>query len=346
MLRNHKRSPWAIVLGLSLALSASSSFGSEGNQSSGNERSNPANWTQPQNDSQYWGNPTRVIASDRDQADLDSQAGAVPGLTVAPAKVFEMRNVAKVAATATSLGSGDLLDRHGALLPTITIHPIYWGPSSTLNVSYQLNTTNFLSGLVCSNCSTRLAGMLKQYSRGANINISLGKSYSDTSNPPSNAPATNAVANEVVKVVSAGAKDPIDPTGLYLVFTSNFPSRAGYCAYHGAASVRIASTTTSFTFGYMPNLASQLNGCGAQYLPNYVASGVGQAFDSLFNVTTHELYETITDPGTSGYAWYDASGYEIGDKCAWNWSTSIAAAGKTYVVQQEYSNLTHSCAVS
>lgn len=345
-MRNAKSASIAAVAGLSLLLTGVNAFAGDSKSGAEASKSNTSNWTQPQNESQYWGNATRNIASDQDQADLDSQVQAVPGLTVVTGKVFEMKPSIKAAASTTSAGSGDLLDHAGVVLPTVTIHPIYWGPASTLNSTYQSNALAFLTGLVCTGCNTGLSGMIRQYSRGAAVNIAVGKSYSDSTNPPGSAPATTAIANEVIKVVSTQAKDPVDPTGLYLVFTSNFPTRASYCAYHGAASVKISNVTTAFTFGYMPNLSSQLLGCGAHWLPGYVASGLGESFDSLFSVTTHELYETMSDPMTRGYAWYDAAGYEIGDKCAWNWATAISAGGRSFVVQQEYSNTAHKCAVS
>lgn len=325
------------------------SFASDSRGSSETSKANSDNWVQPKNETQYWGNATRNIASDKDQADLDSQVQPIPGLTVASAKVFEMKGASLngAAASTTSLGSGKLLDRGGAVLPTVTIHPIYWGPSSTLTPTYISKVSSFLTGLTCSGCSAGLSGMLLQYSRGASINISVGKPYTDSAlAPPTSSPSTTALANEVVKVVSTVAKDPIDPTGLYLVFTSNFPSRASYCAFHGAASVRIANVTTSFAFGYMPNLSNQLSGCGAHYLPGYATnlSNLGESYDSLFNVTTHELYEAMTDPLTRGNGWYDVTGYEIGDKCAWNWSTPITSGGINFVVQQEYSNSLARCA--
>jgi hypothetical protein len=333
-----------VITTLALALNIGVSQADDVTKSTeSSKNSNANNWTQPRNETQYWGNPTHNVGNDKDQSDLDAQAGNVPGLQVVSGKIFEMKSNAN-AATSTSSGSGQLIDHKGAVLPTAKIYSIFWGPSQTLNATYQANTANFLNGLVCSNCASGLSGMLGQYSRSASINISYGKSYVDLSNPPASSPSTTAVANEVLKVVITNAKETLDRNGIYLVFTSNFPTRASYCAWHGAATARINNVSTSFTMGYMPNLSTQLTGCGAHYLPNYTASGLGENFDSLFNVTTHELYETMSDPMTSGYGWYDAAGFENGDKCAWNWSTQISSSGKTFIVQQEYSNALKQCA--
>ena len=51
--------------------------------------------------------------------------------------------------------------------------------------------------------------------------------------------------------------------------------------------------------------------------------------DSMISVLAHELAETGSDPLIN--AWYDASGNENGDKCAWNFGTlSTAANGAKY----------------
>jgi hypothetical protein len=305
-----------------------------------NSTAQDQNWTAPKDDSRYWGNPTQNIGSDEDQKKLDAQTPAVPGLSVIPGKVFGFRPNSRNASTSSS-GSGDLIDHRGSILPTINTHAIFWG--SVFPSGYQTNVQSFLTNLNCSSCSSGLSGMIKQYTRGGNI-ISIGSSLPifDNSNPPTSAPTTTAIANEVVKVINANHLT-LDSNGMYLVYASNFPSRASYCAFHGAATVRINGTNKTFTFGYMPNPSSQLSGCGAHYLPGYQSSGLGESTDSAINVTTHELYETMTDPMTSGNAWYDATGYEIGDKCAWNWSTTIVQGSITFYVQQEYSNTAHAC---
>ncbi len=73
--------------------------------------------------------------------------------------------------------------------------------------------------------------------------------------------------------------------------------------------------------------------------------------DSEINVTSHENIEAITDP--LGNAWYDPSGNEIGDKCAWNFGSPLGgtpgaeynepiSSGK-YWLQQEWSNAVVGC---
>jgi hypothetical protein len=117
-----------------------------------------------------------------------------------------------------------------------------------------------------------------------------------------------------------------------MVFTNNFPAKAGYCAWHGAGSV---SGSANFAIAYQPYLANQ-SGCSASYLAGYKAK-TNVAVDSVANVASHEIYETVTDPLLN--AWYDSAGAEIGDKCAWKTATTIYG----YSVQTEWDNSISGC---
>ena len=56
--------------------------------------------------------------------------------------------------------------------------------------------------------------------------------------------------------------------------------------------------------------------------------------DMITIVVSHEIREAITDPQLN--AWYDASGYEADDKCAWHNLYRMSEGG--FAVQPEYSN--------
>ena len=348
---NLRKSAIFTVALLILTTTSVNSF-AESKSDSDQKGANNANvWSEEKNPTDFWAKPNKNVSNSQDQKDLENQSPKYSGLSVVPAEVFSARNTATATCISTSCGSGDLTNHGGSMLPTVTIYSIYWGSATVLSNNYKNNTDNFLKGLVCASasCNTTLTNTLQQYwTGGKNTSISFGRNFTDTSAAPSSAPSTSTIANEVVKVVKA-AGQTFDPNGLYLVFTDRYPSRAGYCAWHSAAKVSISRTTTaSFAFGYMPSLLTATTSCGAHYLPGYTPSQLGEGFDSLFNVTTHELYEAMTDSLISGNAWYDAAGYENGDKCAWNWATPLTMnwSGTNYrfVVQQEYSNATHACA--
>ncbi|MGI8550417.1 MAG: hypothetical protein ACR2PL_06405 [Dehalococcoidia bacterium] len=136
-----------------------------------------------------------------------------------------------------------------------------------------------------------------------------------------------------------------------------------YCAYHSAFnfSLTLTGSVTYTLWANMPDAwSSRPNGfspeCGAQnrsggpYRPNGDAGA-----DGVINTTSHELFETITDPVSYSLdrgvtfvgGWYDSNGMgEIGDKCAFMYGSlasnqsNIRLNDNPYVVQQEWSNLT------
>ena len=71
-------------------------------------------------------------------------------------------------------------------------------------------------------------------------------------------------------------------------------------------------------------------------------TGHSEGLAAVANVTGHELSESITDP--RGNAWYDSSGEENGDKCAWAWLSNpapepvVLGNGTSWVMQGEWSN--------
>ena len=104
-----------------------------------------------------------------------------------------------------------------------------------------------------------------------------------------------------------------------------------FCAYH--------SSVGNMVYANMPFADTVPSACDAGYHPN---SAINANADATINVTSHEHNESITDP--FGSAWYDSSGNEIGDKCAWMFGTvgsnqaNQTINGHPYILQQEFSN--------
>ncbi|HYL55421.1 MAG TPA: hypothetical protein VEU73_07570 [Gemmatimonadales bacterium] len=133
-----------------------------------------------------------------------------------------------------------------------------------------------------------------------------------------------------------------DPNTLYLVFTDQLVNLGGefgvvYCAYHGnftwnGNDVKYAAMPHDIDF---PD-CNALNGS-----PNN-----DPAADAEVNTLAHETEETNTDEDLN--AWYDSSGNENADKCAWtfgatyqtaNGSTANMSLGsKDFLVQQNWVN--------
>jgi hypothetical protein len=224
----------------------------------------------------------------------------------------------------------NLIDHGGAVLPTSHVYAIYWGPVSS-DVSDALYW--FFTGFG----GSTYANILTQYMRGgapAPPATSYTPFASDPSAPPSHAPSVQTIVNEVC--ASLGGSAP-DPEGVYFVITSNFPRGANYCAWHsygncGGHQIAVA---------YLPDL----NGVGGCDIPSLGTNPFSNDGQSMANVAAHELSESITDQLIS--AWYDSSGQEVGDKCAWQFGSPVTLSnGIAWQIQEEWSNADFGCVQS
>jgi len=153
----------------------------------------------------------------------------------------------------------------------------------------------------------------------------------DTSTPPTN--VTDAIVqSEVNKYLSTNAKDNnaiyevVIPSGSYSSSGSQDscggPNLA-YCAYHSW----IGSGTTATKYSIQPY--PSCSGCAL--------SGWTDA-QNQDHFITHETREAVTDP--TGSTWFDRSGNELDDKCAWS-PTPFLSGGFGY--QYEWSNAARGC---
>jgi hypothetical protein len=197
---------------------------------------------------------------------------------------------------------------------------IFWGTSWN-------NPGDKISGLFSFYSGIGGSGYIKtntEYTDGSG-NVSSAVSYSgaivDLSAAPRRAPRTSAILNEVCAQIS----NPV-ANGYYAVYVDTPRRNAGYCAWHSAASCN--GTPVQFAFFF--NLDGD-PGCDPQSSENY-----SQGLAALANVSGHELSEALTDPRLN--AWYDASGAENADKCAWTFNGTVGFGGKTWKIQGNWSN--------
>jgi hypothetical protein len=152
----------------------------------------------------------------------------------------------------------------------------------------------------------------------------------DASAAPSKALTVSGAVDEACKMTN----DNPDPNAVYFIYTSTGAGHVSYCAWHswgncatGGAPVQVA---------YMPNIDGEA-GCD----PQDTTTGHSQGLAALANVTSHELSEAITDPRSGG--WYDSSGGENGDKCAWSFHNDVKLSSRTtWKLQMEWSNAAYS----
>ncbi len=173
---------------------------------------------------------------------------------------------------------------------------------------------------------TSYAATVDEYTDAAGKSVSSSISYSghivDSSAVPRTL-GTSAVLGEVCKVVTKPVAN-----AYYPVYVDKKRGNANYCAYHSWGTCK----GTPVEFGFFFDLDGDA-GCD----PQSTVSGESQGLAALANVTGHELSETRSDP--NGNAWFDSSGEENGDKCAWTFGGSYVLLGSTkWKIQGNWSN--------
>jgi hypothetical protein len=241
-----------------------------------------------------------------------------------------------------------------------TNYAIFWEPSLTASVNSVSPTYNALISRFLQDIGgTGLYGVATQYYQttgGTTQNIansaSFGGSYVDTSIYPGPVLTDAEIQGEVTKAMQANGW-----TGgvghEFFVFTAKGEiscagvecSNAIFCAYHSSFTIG----SQEILYANQPYTGTTPVGCNTPTSPNGDLDA-----DSTINVVSHELMETVTDPsvGDSNYAWLDASGSEIGDKCNFVFGSTdssgadLHANGHPYIVQQEWSNRAGGCSMS
>lgn len=140
-----------------------------------------------------------------------------------------------------------------------------------------------------------------------------------------------AIFTIVKKAITGGGfgTTAADPDGLYFVLTSkDVTASSGFCTqYCGWHSSSVMDPSTAQTvggvnvkFSFIGNPEKCPSSCAA--LTTGPNANVGA--DGMASILIHELEETATDP--DGATWYDSTGYENADKCAWTFGTTYTAA--------------------
>ena len=161
--------------------------------------------------------------------------------------------------------------------------------------------------------------------------------YDNTAAAPSH-PTQSQLAAEAVNAAGHFNNTTVGSNASvqYVIATATGNSSSGfgtrYCAWH-------SSTTSNYgdiAYTNLPYITDAGSSCGANF------NGLG-ADAGITIVGGHEFAETETDqfPSTG---WTDGSGYEIGDKCAWNSLTSLQnfPNGNSFPVQPLWSNAANS----
>jgi hypothetical protein len=126
--------------------------------------------------------------------------------------------------------------------------------------------------------------------------------------------------------------------------TINYQPSAAYCAYHSQALSGTIYANMPFPIYQSP--VGFTCGSDARFPAIQTPNGDPDA-DTEISPTSHEVMEAITDPDVST-GWYDSSGFENGDECAYVFGPTQGTAGQLYnqvinhnhyLTQEEFSNL-------
>ncbi|HEY2093433.1 MAG TPA: hypothetical protein VGJ81_16270 [Thermoanaerobaculia bacterium] len=223
----------------------------------------------------------------------------------------------------------NLVDHGGPVMTAPKVVCIFWG-FGTGN-SYTAAMQSFrTSGMYNYN------RMLSQYrSAGSSASTNMGGSANDkfdTSTPPAN--VTDALVQAEVKKFFGGAEDTNTIYQVFIPSTSyssdgsstscGGPSLA-YCAYHG--DFTDGSRNVKYSIEPSPSCSGcQTSGFNTNQNANHFA--------------IHESREAISDPDLN--AWYDRSGNEADDKCAWS-PTPFIDQATGFAYQYEWSNSAGGC---
>jgi hypothetical protein len=221
--------------------------------------------------------------------------------------------------------SPNLVYHSGGILMSTVVQPIYWG-TGWGNASFVGDKITGLGAFYGGVGGSGYMNTNAEYtdSSGAHFGtaVTLGSGFIDASAAPRRAPNTSAVLAEVAKRIA----NPV-ANGYYPVYVDTPRGHAGYCAWHSWGSVNGVPVQFAFFF----NLDGE-PGCD----PADSSATHSQGLEALANVSGHELSEAVTDPRGAG--WFDSSGAENADKCAWTFNQPVKFNGSTWKIQGNWSN--------
>ena len=244
--------------------------------------------------------------------------------------------------------AGSKLTYHGGpeMTGTANVYAIFWEPTGNVESGYN-SLINQYFGDVNGTGLYKNNTQYKNSSGGDPSAEHLVASWVDSSAYPESPLLDSDMQNEVTHAQQVNGWTFEHQQHLlclpseereYLCFDSSQTQCASnyFCAYHN-------SFGSNSLYAAMPYAASFSCNPGGK-LPN------NNDADLTINVTSHEQMEAATDP--LGNAWYDRSGNEIGDKCAWIFGTrgsnggDVTWNGHSYLVQKEYDNAKSGCVLT
>lgn len=260
----------------------------------------------------------------------DLQQGAQPPADVAAAKGSEPpmlgMHMARGAHSHGGTSSPLMTFHNGTILTTAATQAIFWGTSWS-NATFVADKITGLDSWYEGFGASHYSEASDEYT-GTNGQVTAATSYLghlvDGSAAPSKAPSTSTILAEVCKEITSPVAD-----GYYAVYTDTPRGHASYCAWHSYGTCSGVQVQIAFFFDLDGD-----TGCD----PQDTVTGHSEGLAALANVSGHELSEARTDPDSGG--WFDSSGAENGDKCAWTFGVPYVTFtnGTDWKIQGEWSN--------
>jgi sugar lactone lactonase YvrE len=257
-----------------------------------------------------------------------------------------IRGTAPKAPITGAVATGNGINYHnGPVLHTINVYYIWYGDWNGLDPTGPPILTDFVSN------------------EGGSTYFNINTTYGDTTGGVPNAVAfagqttvagtntslaDNDIANIVATALAQFGGTP-DTNGVYFVLTApGINETSGflttYCGWHTHGSFPNGGGTLDIKYSFVGNASGPSLGNCAEQTSSSPNGDPGA--DAMVSVIAHELEETATDPDLN--AWYDGSGQENADKCAWTFGTTYAASNgslanmklgaRDYLVQQNWVN--------
>jgi hypothetical protein len=249
------------------------------------------------------------------------------------------------AATPFSVTQGNGINYHGGpvMSGTVNAYFIFYGNWNSTGSNSQ-STVNLMNSLFSSN-GLNNSGYFRinstYGSNSANVSGGIVLNGSTTDTRTANLSDTG-VRNVVSRAISNGSL-PSDTNGIYFVITSSGVNETSgfctqYCGWHNHASIGGAD----IKYAFVGNPDRCPSACEAQTVSPNGNSGA----DGMASIITHEAEETVTDPDLN--AWFDTSGAEDADKCAWKFGSLTGTlgnaafnqtlGGRHWLIQMEWEN--------
>ena len=251
--------------------------------------------------------------------DRSSNRSAPAMLGIYWAKGFQPLNGSK--------SNPDLTFRHGEIMPTASVHAIFWGPSWADPV-FDGDKITGLETFYLGFGGSGYAHASNEYT-GTNGQVTSTVSYTGYTKDGTTASGGDiplVIFNEVCKVIGSGAVH----NGFYPVYVDLPRGTSNYCAYHGASTCN--GVIIQLAFFWNPDGDT---GCD----PQDTQTGHSQGLAALANSSAHELSEARTDPNYRG--WRDSQEFENADKCVFAFPhplVTFSSNGSMWKLQGLWSN--------